>query len=206
MGHHHHGAVLRRQLLHNRQHLARQLGVQCTGRLIKEHHLGVAHQGACYGYPLLLSAGKPAGIFILFLRQAHFFQQDHAFFFGIGRAGLCQQVRLDEIFPHRHVGKQIKALEHHAHFADKPGTLCLGTVFPVLHHGVLAHIDAPTGHFLQVNHAAQQGGFSPAGGPDNGNHFALLHRQADAPQDLRPAFKGLFHIFQPQYTHPGHPL
>ena len=46
----------------------------------------------------------------------------------IGSARPGQQIGLHQVFPHRHVGEQVKAREYHAHLADEPGPIGLGAV------------------------------------------------------------------------------
>ena len=64
MGDDQHRAALPRKLAHNGQHLAGQLGVKRGGRLVKIEDLGVGRHGAGDGYPLLLPAGKLAGVVV----------------------------------------------------------------------------------------------------------------------------------------------
>ena len=55
---HDHGHALVGKLLHHRQHLADQLGVEGRGDLVEQQHLGLHRHGAGDADPLLLAAGE----------------------------------------------------------------------------------------------------------------------------------------------------
>ena len=58
MRHDDHGHTVARQVAHDAQNVADQLGVECRGGLVKEHDVRVHRQGASNGNTLLLAARK----------------------------------------------------------------------------------------------------------------------------------------------------
>ena len=79
MGDHGQGHALVCQFFHDLQNLADHLGVQSGGRLVKEDHLRILHQGAGDGHTLLLAAGVLGGIGVLLVLQPHAAQQVDGF-------------------------------------------------------------------------------------------------------------------------------
>ena len=65
-----HGHIFCREAFDDLQHLARDLGVECGGRLVKAKHVGRERQGARDGNSLLLSARKLTGIGIFLLGKS----------------------------------------------------------------------------------------------------------------------------------------
>ena len=70
-----HGHPARRQVPHDGQHLADQLGVQRAGRLVEQHQLGLHRQRAGDGHPLLLAAGQLPRVGVRLVRQPDPLQQ-----------------------------------------------------------------------------------------------------------------------------------
>ena len=118
VGHNHHRHALLRELFHNVEHLAHHLRVKRTCRLVKQHHVRLhgKRTGDCNA--LLLAAGKLHGICASAVTKANarqkFLRQTVGIFF---LHALHANGRSGHIVEHRHVGKQIKLLEHHADFA-----------------------------------------------------------------------------------------
>ena len=59
-----------REVLHDAQHLAGQLGIERRGHLVEQHHLRLHRQRAGDGDALLLAAGKLLGIGVELVGQA----------------------------------------------------------------------------------------------------------------------------------------
>ena len=179
VGDHHHGHALVGQLLHDLQDLAHHLGVQGGGGLIKEHDLGLHGQRPHDGDALLLAAGELNGIGVRPVLEAHPVQQLLRFSVSLL---LAHELGLDrgqgDVFPNRHVGEQVEVLEHHAHLAADGIDVGLA----VVDHGPLKG-DCAGGGSLQQVHAAQEGGLSGAGWPDDDHLFPLLDGLGDIVQN-----------------------
>src|SRR5699024_5092779 len=164
-----HGHAARGELAHDGEHLAHHLGVERARRLVEEQHLRIHGQRPRDGDALLLPAGYLARPCVYVGGHAHLLQVFHR----VGpRLGLALFEHLDlayhAVFQHAHVGKEIEALEHHAH---------LGAVGRGVHPAgddalaVKEHVAARR-RFEQV-YAAQQRRFAGAGGPYYARHVAL---------------------------------
>ena len=86
-------------------------------------------------------------------------------------------------------GKQVKVLEHHAHFPAQAVDVTLGIVdfFPF-------KPNLPAGGDFQQVQAAEEGAFAGAGGPHNYYLFPFFDFLIDAVEHLVVA-KGFFQIF-----------
>ena len=111
---HRHAAV--GKLLHNGQHLADHLRIECARRLVEEHHLRVHRQRADDRDTLLLPAGKLGGIRIGLVPQSDAVKQLKGLFIGLL---LAHELELNwserNIFQDCQVIKKVKLLKHHAH-------------------------------------------------------------------------------------------
>src|SRR5258708_4698006 len=58
VGHHHHRHAAAGKLLHDREHLADQFGIERAGRLVEQHQHRLHGERTRNGYPLLLAARK----------------------------------------------------------------------------------------------------------------------------------------------------
>src|SRR5262249_39062136 len=76
-----------------------------------------------------------------------------------------------DVVPHREVGIEAVALEHHGDAA--------GAGRQVVDH-VTADHDVPRGLLLEPRDDAQQGGLAAAGGPEQDHELAVARLQADA--------------------------
>ena len=199
VGHHHHGHAVLRQFLHNIQHFAHHFGVQRAGRLIKEHHFRIHAQRPHNGNPLLLPAGKLAGIGVRFILQPYTAQQRQRLCFGV-LLTLFQQSHGGQrhIAQDGHIVKQIKVLEHHAHLLPVQVNIALGVgnFYPI-------HKDGTIGGGFQQVQAPQKGGFAAAGGADDHHHFAFFHFGINALEHLQAA-KRFFQIFYLNNRFSGH--
>ncbi len=70
-----HRHALRRELAHDGQHLAPQLGIERGGRLVEQHDLRLHGERACDGDALLLAAGQPRRIDVALVGQADLGEQ-----------------------------------------------------------------------------------------------------------------------------------
>ena len=98
------------------------------------------------------------------------------------------------------MGKQVEALEHEAELFPYLLQLALiGIDRPavrVVVYGLNVAVDQLAGvHLGPQRGAAQQRGFSAAGGADNGHHLSLFHGEADVLQYVqRLVVEALLHV------------
>ena len=175
---HRHAAL--RQLLHNAQHLADHLRIECGRRLVKKHDLGVHHQRAHNGDTLLLPAGELAGEGVGAVREPHAREQCHGFFLRGGFFHVPQAHGRDgEVFHDVHVIKKIKLLEHHAHL--------LTVQIDVLPLGANIHAvkkDLAARRLFQQVQAAQKRTFAAAARSDDRDDLVFIKRRADMLQPV----------------------
>ena len=142
-----------------------ELGVNGAEGLIQEQHLGLGDNGPGQGHPLLLAAGKLAGVLVCLVLQAHNGQHFPYLAAGGFLVHLLHVKAEGHILGHAHVGEKAVLLEDHA---DPP--------LPGAHMGdVLAvQADGAAGHFFQPGKAPQQGAFAAAGGPQQRHQVPLF--------------------------------
>ena len=113
MSDHQHGHALFGQLPHHAEHLAGQLRVKGAGGLVKIDDLRVGGKGAGDRHPLLLPAGKLAGVVVGAVGKAYLGKHLHADFI---RLLLGQLPRHNEPLGHvlqgGLVAEQVVVLEH----------------------------------------------------------------------------------------------
>jgi hypothetical protein len=69
--------------LDERKHTVRSAGIQIASRLIGQQQSGAGHQRPRQRHPLLLPAGKLAGLVLRPVRQSDFFQPAKSFLFSL---------------------------------------------------------------------------------------------------------------------------
>ena len=193
MGDHHHGHAVVGQILHDLQHLANHFGVQGRGGLVKQHHIRLHAQGAGDGDTLLLTAGQLLRIGVGTVGQTDHIQKAAGSGFGLGLLDAlgvhgCER----QVLEHRHVGEQVKVLEHHAHplAVQVDVHLFVGNVH-------VFKVDGTVGGLFQQVEGAQHGGFARAGGAYDDHHFALLDLQRAVVQSVDAVGEGLDQVFHP---------
>ena len=178
-----HGHAVGRELAHDLEHLAHDLGVECRSRLVEQHDLRIHAQGACDGYALFLTTGQAAHGGVRELFESHARQMLHRNFFSLGLAHLFEHDgRKRAVVEHVHVVEQVKALEHHADvLAEFIDIAALG-------RKVLAvEPDVARVRGLEQIEAAQEGRLARARGADNGDDLAGVNGQVDALEYLERA-------------------
>ena len=164
------------KLLHNIEDLADHLGVKGACGLVKEHHVRLHAKRADYGYTLLLTAGELAGIRIGALGKSDAAEKLH-------RLGLRLLLAFAEklhrrkghISQQRHVRKEVKVLEHHAHLL----TVEIYIAARVGYIDAVKGYRAARGHLKKIE-ASQEGRFARAGGTDDNDDLALMDLGAHA--------------------------
>ena len=121
-----HGHALLGKLLYDLEHLAGELRIERTRRLVEEQNERIHRQGAGYGDALLLAAGELAGICVGLLLKTHFFEQLHGPFSGFFLAAAEDaDLRVHEIFQNAVMREKIEILEHKSEEASDLFQLCL---------------------------------------------------------------------------------
>ena len=105
MGHHHHGAALFGQGLHDLEHFTDQLRVQSRGGFVEQHDFRLHRQGPGNGHALLLTAGQVGRVFAFDLGcQAHLVQVLACALDGFLALDAEHMHRgFDDVFQHGHV-------------------------------------------------------------------------------------------------------
>ena len=186
MGDDQHGHPLLRQLPHDSQHLAGQLGVEGAGRLVEIDDLGVGSEGAGDGHTLLLTARELAGVVVGPVGEADLFQHLHADGVGLVFGHFPgNDEALGDVLEGRLVAEEIIVLENEGRLPTQPrdgGPVGAGEVEDLTVEGEGACVGG-----LEEVETAQQGGLAGAGGAEDGDDVALFHRQIDAAQHVKAA-------------------
>ena len=166
VGHVHEGGVdPLPQLDDLRTHLVAQLGVQVGQGLIHQQHLGLPDNGSPDGHTLPLAAGQRLGLPVQILGDAQDLRRLVHPLLDLLLGHFLQLQGEFHVLPHRHVGIQCVALEHHR---DVP-------VFGLHVVDQLAvDVQLSLADLLQARHHPQGGGLAAAGGAHQ--HDELLVR------------------------------
>ena len=204
MGHHDHGGAAVGQLADDPQHLAGKLRIQGGGGLVEAQHVRLHAQSPGDGHPLLLAAGELVGIVPRPVGQAHLLQQgqppvpDVRLRFA-GQLG--KTPGQGHVFQGGVLGKQVEILEHQTEMQ------ALFPQLPLPHRragpvqqGLVPQGDHPGVRPLQEVQAPQQGGFSAAGGADDGQRLPFRQVEAHIPQHPGAA-EGFFQVRNAQIGH-----
>ena len=179
------------QLLYDLQHLARELGVKCARRLVKEQDRGIHRKRSCDRNTLLLTAGKLAGIGICLLLKTHFLQKRHCTLLGLLlRAAENMHLRVGEVFKHRKVREEVKVLKHQTEYAANFLKLCFagihGLAFGVVLCSNFAEIDKLAAvHLGEQCCAAKKRRLAGARGTDYRHDLALVNAQTNILEDMQ---------------------
>ncbi|MNT02284.1 hypothetical protein D3C72_1367750 [compost metagenome] len=149
---------------------AADAGIQRRERLVQQQDPRPYHQSAGQRHPLALTAGELPRIAALEAGQLH--QRQRLLHAGrqlTPRLGLHLEAEGD-VVPHRHVGEERIALEHHADaplLGRLPGDVLTG-------HPHLTAI-----HRSEPGQRPQQGGLAAAGGAEQGHQLPLADAEFD---------------------------
>ena len=179
------------EVAHDVEHVADQLGVERTGRLVEEHQLRLHRQRPRDRDPLLLAAGElprvgsPPGPRVRPARAA----RAPARSAPSRGTPFTRQRRLDDVAEHRHVREQVEVLEDHADIGALPGDLPLPQLVELVAALLVADelaVDLePAGvDLLEMVDAAQQRGLARSGRADDAHDLAALHLEVDAFEHL----------------------
>ena len=121
VGHDDHRPALVGEVLHDRQHLADELGVERRGRLVEQHELGPHRQRPGDADALLLTARQLERVLVGLLGQAHLLQQRARLGLGLLRGRLWTRTGPSMTFSqHGLVREQVVRLEDHAALGPQP--------------------------------------------------------------------------------------
>jgi hypothetical protein len=115
VAHDQHRHAVARELSHDREHLAHELGIERRGRLVEQHDARAHRQRAGDRHPLLLPAGELFWIVAGVSFEPHPSQHLEAALLGSLPAHPFDHAqRLGDVAERRHVRPEIEVLEHHA--------------------------------------------------------------------------------------------
>ena len=190
MGNHDHGHALARQVAHNAEDVAHELGVEGARSLVKQHHVRVHRQRSRDGNALLLAAGELAGHVVHALAHAHLVELGERDFLCL-LGGALEDLLLGDhdVLLHAEVREEVELLEHHAKLgAHGVDVLALGADVGALEDDLAAR-----GGLEQV-HAAQHRGLAGAGRAQHHHDLALVNIEVDAAQHHRLVVVGLVEV------------
>ncbi|ELZ67519.1 phenol hydroxylase [Haloferax prahovense DSM 18310] len=154
------------QALELRPHLRAKFGVQVGQRLVHQEHLGVAHDGAPEGDPLLLAAGEFAGLAVEQVGDAEHGRRLLDEFVDVGVAHVSRLLQPEAHVPaDGHVRVQRVRLEHHR---DVP------VARRAVVHPVVAESNLALGDGFQPRNHAERGRFPAPRGTDEDEELAVL--------------------------------
>ena len=195
VGDDHHGdAQLLVDVLDQGQDGMSGVGVQRTGGLVAQQHLGVGGQGAGNGNALLLAAGQLGGVGVCLVGQAHHLQQLFGALFGVGLFHTGQLHGKTDVLQAAALHEQVELLEDHG---DLAAALTQGRRRQGLHGGAVDHHAALGGALQQVD-AAHQRGFARTGHADDAVDGTIRNGQVDVFQRVHRAvlhLEGLGKVF-----------
>ena len=193
VGDEHAGHSIAHQFADHVEHLADGFGVECRGHLVEQNQLGLHGQRSRDRHALLLSAREFAGVGLFLERQAHPIEQRAGGALRVDAADAGDLHGGDhQVLEHGEMREQVVLLEYKAHAFAQCDALGLG--LELIDAG-LAHLNLAALRLQQAGDAAQDGGLSRTGGPDDGHGLALGHLKVDAVEHLGVA-KGEMHVLQ----------
>ena len=192
-----HGGLPAGQIPDDPQHLSGQLRVQCRGGLVEAENIRLQGQRPGNGDPLLLAAGQLMGIVSGAVGQSHGGEELQTFlldalllFFSVcfpgprllgekghGQAHIFQGSILGEQVEGLKYQSKVQAFFSHLPFLLGSGIRCIKDALPIDGNG------SSIGDFQKIQ-TTQQGGFTTAGGTDNGQCLPLFQGKADILQHL----------------------
>ena len=174
-------------LLEDVHNLYACLGVQCTGRLVRQNDVRIVDQCTGNGDTLHLSAGHLAGLFVELVAQSHILKRLLRPLFPIRLGNAGERQRQFYVLQDGLVGNQVVTLKDKA-----DGMVAVSVPVPIPEVPGRASVDdevAP-GVLIQSADDVQHGGLSAAGRPQNGDQFALAELQVDALEGVHGVFAG----------------
>ena len=182
---HNDGVALAVQIVQDFHHVFAAVSVERAGGFVGQNDFAAVHQGTRNAHPLLLPAGKLAGLVVFLALQTQIGQQ----LVGAAVARTLRHARI-----HRRQGhivariqrsEQIIALENKAETLAPQSGQCV-----VVHGGGFFAVDAvgAAAGCIQAAQNVHQRGLARAGLADNGHKIALGDAQIDVFEHLHPAF------------------
>ena len=170
VGDHHHGHLLLRKILHDVQNFSDHLRIQRGGRLVEKHDFRSHAECPDNGDTLLLSAGQLARIGVGTVRETDLPQKIQRVLLRLLFLEALQLRGCQRQVPHDiHMREQVELLEHHTHSL----TVLVDVRLRIADVDSVKN-DLAAGGLLEPVQAAEEGGFSGAGGADDADHIALL--------------------------------
>ena len=154
-------------------HVLAHLAVEGGEGLVEQQHLGLVHQGARDGHPLLLAAGQGVHVAVFVVRHSHHLEHlAHAAVDLVG-GNLLQLEAEGDVVVHVQMGEEGVALEHGV---QRP--LVGGHARYVL----AVQQDLAFVGLDEACYEAQRGGFAAARGAQQGDEFAFPYIKVDVVQ------------------------
>src|SRR5712692_6379668 len=181
VGHLDNGGSLPVEPLEELHDLLALTGMQVAGRLVGQDELWVHHHGASYTYELLLSTGELAGEKILLSDDLKPVQDVADPAHALRARHVVIGERYLQVLEHSEVVDQVVALEDEPHvfLVQLVALLSLELV-----HRLVEEIVFTAPGAIEHPQDGQQGGFSGARGPHDGDEFSGGHVQGDPAQHV----------------------
>ena len=180
MGDNDHGHTVFCKFLHDLKYFTDHLRIQCAGRLIKEHHIGIHSKRPCDRYTLLLSAGEHPRVGVCLIRKPDALQQILCLRIRLLLAHFLKQDRSEcNVLPDRFHREQIELLEYHAH--PLPDLIDIRLR---IGQGDSLEDNLSAGRLFQQIEAAQEGGLARSGRTDDNDLLAFFDMLINPAKDL----------------------
>ena len=183
-------AQLLLQALELNLHLAPELEIQCTKRLIQQKDLRLVHKGTGNSHTLPLSAGQLCWLAGLIARKLHQSKRIRNGFFTLKSRHVLQLQRIADVLPHIHMGEKSIILEDHVHIPFFRREI--GHILPVEEDGTAVTA-------VQPCNDAKQGCLSAAGRGQNGDKLPRHNTEINPAEDFNPV-KAFSDLIQFQHS------
>ena len=171
MRNHHDGRAFGVELLEQVHHFLAVLGVEVTGRLIREDQLRAGDDGASDGHALLLTAGELLREVVGAVADGHSLHNFRDLLLALGSADVQVAKRQFDVLIHIEFVDEVEALEHKAYVAlAELGALLL---LEASHLGV-EQLVAAARRVVQQTQNVQQRGLAAARRAHDGDKLAVL--------------------------------
>ena len=186
-----HRHALAGEVGHDIEYFLDHFGIEGARRFVEKHDFGVHGEGASDGHALLLPAGKLLGPGYFLVGEADFREE----LSSEGDSFLLAFLEHDrgrkrDVVDHVQVGKEIEALENHAHFLADVADIGLFVGDALSIDQNRARVEA-----FEAVHRAQEGAFARTRGADDQDDFAFLDAEVDAAKGLDGAVEGFHGAF-----------
>ena len=183
-----HRPALARQLAHQREDVADQLGVERRRRLVEEQQVGPEREGPDDADPLLLAAGELERVGAATTAETDALEQRLRLRHHLGRrAALHAQRTLRDVLQDGEVREEIEVLEDHRRAVAERGERALADRPAEVEHRAVRELEDAAVGDLEAVQRAQHRRLARAGRADQRDDLTAADLEVDAAEDLDAA-------------------